>query len=101
MDDIYLGNPLLKKANVAQEFTQEQILEFMACKQDPVYFAKQHVKIVSLDEGLVPFKPYDFQERLIQNFHENRFNIVRCLDRLVSLQHRYLTCYITQYLMIM
>jgi len=77
MDDVYLGNPLLKKANVAQEFTQEQILEFMACKQDPVYFAKQHVKIVSLDEGLVPFKPYDFQEKLIQNFHENRFNICK------------------------
>ena len=38
----------------------------MACKNDPVYFAKQHVKIVSLDEGLVPFKPYDFQETLIQ-----------------------------------
>ena len=77
MDDVYLGNPLLKKANVAQEFTQEQILEFMACKNDPVYFAKQHVKIVSLDEGLVPFKPYDFQERLITNFHENRFNICK------------------------
>ncbi len=69
MDDVYLGNPLLKKANVAQEFTQEQILEFMACKNDPVYFAKQHVKIVSLDEGLVGFKPYDFQEKLINNFH--------------------------------
>jgi len=77
MEDIYLGNPLLKKANVAQEFTQEQILEFMACKQDPVYFAKQHVKIVSLDEGLVPFEPYDFQEKLINNFHENRFNICK------------------------
>ena len=77
MEDIYLGNPLLKKANVAQEFTQEQILEFMACKQDPVYFARRHVKIVSLDEGLVPFEPYDFQERLINNFHHNRFNICK------------------------
>ena len=76
-DDVYLGNPLLKKANVQQEFTKEQILEFMACKADPVYFAKQHVKIVSLDEGLVPFQPYDFQERLINNFHENRFNICK------------------------
>jgi len=76
-DEVYLGNPLLKKANVQQEFTQEQILEFMACKADPVYFAKQHVKIVSLDEGLVPFQPYDFQERLINNFHENRFNICK------------------------
>ena len=77
LDDVYLGNPLLKKANVKQEFTQEQILEFMACKADPVYFAKQHVKIVSLDEGLVPFQPYDFQEQLIRNFHENRFNICK------------------------
>ena len=77
VDDVYLGNPLLKKANVQQEFTKEQILEFMACKNDPVYFAKQHVKIVSLDEGLVPFQPYDFQERLINNFHENRFNICK------------------------
>ena len=77
LEEVYLGNPLLKKANVQQEFTKEQILEFMACKNDPVYFAKQHVKIVSLDEGLVPFQPYDFQERLIQNFHDNRFNICK------------------------
>ena len=75
--EVYLGNPLLKKANVKQEFTKDQILEFMACKNDPVYFAKQHVKIVSLDEGLVPFEPYDFQEKLINKFHANRFNICK------------------------
>jgi hypothetical protein len=77
VDDIYLGNPNLKKANVPLEFTQEQLLEYMACRHDPVYFAKQHVKIVSLDEGLTPFKPYDFQEKLITNFHEKRFNICK------------------------
>jgi hypothetical protein len=77
LDDIYLGNPNLKKANVPVEFTQDQILEFMACKHDPVYFAKQHVKIVTLDHGLMPFEPYDFQEGLIKNFHENRFNICK------------------------
>ena len=76
-DDVYLGNPNLKKANTAIEFTQEQILEFVKCKDDPVYFAKNYVKIVSLDEGLVPFKPYDFQEKLINRFHENRFNICK------------------------
>ena len=76
-DQVYLGNPLLKKANVAQEFTKEQILEFVACREDPVYFAKNHVKIVSLDEGLVQFAPYDFQEKLINNFHHNRFNICK------------------------
>jgi len=76
-ENIYLGNPNLKKANTSIEFTQEQIAEFIKCKQDPVYFARNYVKIVSLDEGLVPFKPYDFQEKLISNFHENRFNICK------------------------
>jgi hypothetical protein len=76
-DNVYLGNPLLKKANTPIEFTQEQALEFARCMQDPVYFAKNYVKIVSLDEGLVAFNPYDFQEKLINNFHENRFNICK------------------------
>jgi hypothetical protein len=76
-DNIYLGNPNLKKANVEQSFTKEQILEFYACRNDPIYFAEKYVKIVSLDEGLTPFKPYHFQKKLIKNFHENRFNICK------------------------
>ena len=76
-DNIYLGNPNLKKANTAIEFTQEQIIEFLKCKDDPVYFAKNYIKIVTLDHGLQPFKMYPFQENLITNFHENRFNICK------------------------
>ena len=76
-DQVYLGNPNLKKANVPVEFTQEQVLEFIKCKNDPVYFARNYIKIVSLDYGEVPFDMYGFQEKLIRNFHENRFNICR------------------------
>ena len=76
-DNIYLGNPNLKKANTPIEFTEDNIIEFMKCKEDPVYFAKNYIKIVSLDHGLVPFDLYPFQERLIQNFHDNRFNICK------------------------
>ncbi len=76
-DTIYLGNPLLKKANVKQEFTQEHIEEFIKCKDDPIYFARNYIKIVSLDEGLTQFEPYDFQEKLINNFHNHRFNICK------------------------
>ena len=76
-DAVYLGNPNLKKANTPHEFTEEQVVEFIKCKQDPVYFAKHYLKIVSLDEGLVPFNLYPFQEKLIQNFHEKRFNICK------------------------
>jgi len=75
--DVYLGNPLLKKANTPIEFTQEQIEEYIKCREDPVYFAQNYVKIVTLDHGLQPFKTYDFQEKLIKNFHENRFNICK------------------------
>ena len=76
-DNVYLGNPNLKKANTPIEFTEDNIIEFMKCKEDPVYFAKNYIKIVSLDHGLVPFDLYPFQERLIQNFHDNRFNICK------------------------
>jgi hypothetical protein len=76
-DNVYLGNPNLKKANTPIEFTEEQIIEFLRCKEDPVYFAKNYIKIVSLDHGLVPFEMYPFQEKLVRNFHENRFNICK------------------------
>ena len=75
--DQYLGNPNLKKANTKLEFSQDQITEFIKCKKDPVYFTKNYVKIVSLDEGVVPFKMYKFQEKLIKRFHKNRFNICK------------------------
>ena len=76
-EEIYLGNPNLKKANTEIQFTKKQVEEWIKCKRDPIYFAKNYVKIVSLDEGLVKFKMYPFQEKLIQNFHNSRFNICK------------------------
>ena len=73
----YLGNPLLKKANVPVEFTKEQIQEYQKCMNDPIYFIQTHMKIVSLDEGLVPFKMYDFQQDMVKTFHDNRFTICK------------------------
>ena len=73
----YLGNPLLKKANVPVEFTKEQIQEYQKCMDDPIHFIQEHMKIVSLDEGLVPFKMYDFQQNMVQTFHDNRFTICK------------------------
>ena len=76
-EEIYLGNPNLKKANTEIQFTKKQVEEWIKCKRDPIYFAKNYVKIVSLDEGLVKFKMYPFQEKLIKNFHNSRFNICK------------------------
>ncbi len=75
--DAYLSNPNLKRANTSIQFTEEQIIEFLRCKEDPVYFAKKYIKIVNVDDGLVQFKMWPFQERLVTNFHKNRFNICK------------------------
>ena len=76
-ENVYLGNPNLKKANVATNFTPEQVQEFIKCSQDPVHFIRTHIKIVSLDKGLIPFDLYDFQENMVQKFHDDRFNIAK------------------------
>ena len=75
--DHYLGNPLLKKANTTQGFTEEQVIEFAKCIDDPVYFAKNYINIVTLDYGLQTFNPYPFQEKMLDRFHNNRFNICK------------------------
>ena len=76
-NDVYLGNPNLKKAGTSIQFTRKQIDEWIKCKQDPIYFAMNYIKIISLDEGLVPFKMYDFQKKILSDFHETRFNIAK------------------------
>lgn len=75
--DAYLGNPNLKKVNTPVEFTEEQILEYQKCAKDPLYFMEKYIQIVSLDEGLVPFKMYGFQKKIVETIHNNRFTICK------------------------
>ena len=75
--ETYKGNPNLKSAQVRQEYTQEQVTEFIKCSQNPVYFIESYVNIVSIDEGLVPFKMYPFQSQIVETFHDNRFTICK------------------------
>jgi len=77
MSDNYLGNPNLKKVNTPQEFTKKQILEYQKCAKDPIYFMTKYIRIVSLDDGLVPFKMYDFQKHIVRTIHDNRFTICK------------------------
>ena len=76
-NDQYLGNPNLKKANTAIDFTPDEVAEVLRCSEDPVYFIKNYIKIVSLDKGLIPFDMYHFQEEMVSKFHDHRFNIAK------------------------
>ena len=75
-NESYLGNPNVKRDGVQQEWTQEQVREYAKCMQNPVYFAKKYCKVISLDQGLVPFELYPYQEKMFEQFNSNRFNVV-------------------------
>jgi hypothetical protein len=65
--DYYL-NPKIKKANLKEEYTKEQVEEYIRCSQDPVYFIEKYVKINTLDHGLQPFKLRGYQRKLIETY---------------------------------
>ena len=56
--DFYLGNPNLKKVGTDINFTQDQVQEYLKCKEDPVYFAMNYIKTVSYTHLTLPTTPY-------------------------------------------
>jgi len=77
MADHYLGNPKLKKANITIDFSEEEIQEIVKCSKDVVYFCEKYIKIVNIDEGLVPYQPYDYQKEIMRTVDSNRFVICK------------------------
>ena len=75
-NEYYLGNPLVKRDGVVQDWTQEQLKEYAKCMKDPSYFTEKYIKIISLDKGLIPFELYPYQRKMFKQFREERFNIV-------------------------
>jgi hypothetical protein len=76
MNESYLGNPNVKRDGVLEVWSPELLLEYKKCMLDPVYFAENYVKVISLDLGLVPFKLYPYQKEMFGHFNDNRFSIV-------------------------
>ena len=77
MTDTYLKNPNLKKAHVSIEWEKEQIEEFLKCSKDPIYFIRTYVKIINLDDGLVNFDLYPYQEKMASMICDNRFSVIK------------------------
>lgn len=68
----YKQNANLKAAGVQVPFTQDQVKEYIKCSQDPLYFIRTYAKIVSLDDGVILFDPFPYQERIIDTIHNNK-----------------------------
>ena len=72
----YLGNASVKRDGITQDWTKEDILEYKKCMGDSIHFAETYCKVISLDDGLVPFKLYPYQKEMFEHFSDNRFSIV-------------------------
>ena len=73
-----LDGVLTKKANKKETFTEEQIQELSQC-MDPdkgyLYFAENFGYIQHPVQGKLLFKPYEYQNRLMESYHNHRFNV--------------------------
>lgn len=75
-EEMYLGNPRIKRDGVLQKFTKEQMVEYAKCRQSAEYFIENYCKVIHIDHGMVDLVPYPYQRKMWKTFDENRFNIV-------------------------
>lgn len=74
----YMGREGLLAASVKNSerpYTIKQKLEWIKCAVDVVYFTRKYIKIISIDDGVIPFNLYDYQEELLYTYQQNRFVI--------------------------
>lgn len=71
-DYSYRGNARLKRPGAQIEWTPEMIEEYIRCKEDPIYFAEKHIKVVT-SKGFVPIILRDYQKEFILSMKNNRF----------------------------
>jgi len=62
---------------MAYKLSKEEIRsEILKCGKNPAYFLDNYAKIVHQERGLIPFKTFDFQKQLLNDFHDHRYNII-------------------------
>jgi len=74
----YTDNKLVKTAYSAQKYTEQDIEELLKCT-DPIagphYFLDNFFYIQHPTKGKLKYEPFDYQRRLIDSYHGNRFNV--------------------------
>lgn len=55
---------------------QEIQSEILKCGKDPVYFLNTYARISDTQKGPIPFRTYDFQDQVLKDMKDFRFNVV-------------------------
>jgi hypothetical protein len=59
------------------QLTKQEILkEVIKSGKDPIHFVTNYCKISHPQRGLISFKTYDFQDDLLKDFNDHRFNVI-------------------------
>lgn len=66
---------LTKKAYSKTQFTNEQLLEFSKCIEDPYHFLNNYFTIQHPTKGSMIYKAYDYQDELVNSYHNYRYSI--------------------------
>lgn len=74
-NQVHTENSQIKKPFVHLEYTPEQAVELSRCKKDPIYFIENYTRIISVDDGLVPFRMYKYQRDMVDMYANNK----RCI----------------------
>ena len=69
-------NDFIKKPNVEDDYTAEQIQELAKCAEDIVYFCTNYIRVQHPKLGAIPFEPYEYQVRMLKEFQANQFTLV-------------------------
>lgn len=62
---------------MSQFLTEEELLkEIYKCGKSPAHFIKTYCKISHPQRGLIPFKIWDFQEKILEDYIDHEMNII-------------------------
>ena len=73
-----LEGVLTKAPHRKETFSEQQLEEFMKCADPddgPMFFMDNFFYIQHPTRGKMLYHPFDFQRKLIENYHQNRFSI--------------------------
>jgi hypothetical protein len=73
-----LDSTLVKRAHATQKYTNEQIADMIGCldpNTGPHYFLERFFHIQHPTKGKLLYSPFPYQRKLIDSYHQNRFNV--------------------------
>jgi hypothetical protein len=72
----YDNTPGLRKSGLTFKMTPEEVDEYIKCKMDVHYFAETYCWVKGEKGDPVKLKLRDYQKEMLDNFFNNRFNIL-------------------------